>query len=63
MPARKEDLPSTLKKSPNKIQRTYKKALDNAHNEYGEEQRAHRVAWSAVKDVAEKQGDRWELKD
>ena len=27
------------------------------------EERAHRTAWSAVKHVAEKRGDHWELKD
>ena len=63
MPAKKEDLPDTLERSPKKVQRTYEKALDSAHEEYDSEQRAHRTAWSAVKHVAEKQGDHWELKD
>ncbi len=63
MPAKKEDLPSTLARSPKKVQRTYEKALDSAHDEYDSEQRAHRTAWAAVKHVAEKQGDHWELKD
>jgi cation transport regulator ChaB len=63
MPAKKEDLPGTLQRSPKKVQRTYEKALDSAHEEYGSEQRAHRTAWSAVKHVAEKKGDHWELKD
>jgi cation transport regulator ChaB len=63
MPSRKEDLPSTLERSPKKVQRTYEKALDSAHEEYDSEQRAHRVAWSAVKHVAEKKGDHWEVKD
>lgn len=63
MPARKEDLPGTLERSPKKVQRTYENALDSAHEEYGSEQRAHRTAWSAVKHVAEKRGDHWELKD
>jgi cation transport regulator ChaB len=63
MPAKKEDLPSTLKRSPKKVQDTYEKTLDSAHEEYDSEQRAHRTAWSAVKHVAEKQGDHWELKD
>ena len=38
-------------------------ALDNAHREYGDEERAHRTAWAAVKRIAEKKGDHWELKD
>jgi cation transport regulator ChaB len=63
MPAKKEDLPSTLQRSPKKVQRTYEKALDSAHDQYGSEQRAHRAAWSAVKHVAEKRGDHWEPKD
>ena len=45
------------------MQRTYQKALDNAHEQYGSEERAHRTAWDAVKHVAEKKGDRWVLKD
>ena len=63
MPARDEDLPSTLKRSPKKVQRTYEETLDSAHEEYDSEQRAHRTAWSSVKHVAEKKGSHWELKD
>jgi cation transport regulator ChaB len=63
MPAKKEDLPSTLERSPEKVQRTYEETLDSAHEQYDSEERAHRTAWSAVKHVAEKQGDHWELKD
>ncbi len=63
MPSRKEDLPSTLERSSKKVQRTYEKALDNAHEQYRSEERAHRTAWSAVKHVAKKEGDHWTLKD
>jgi len=63
MPAKKEDLPSTLERSPKKVRRTYEKALDSAHEEYDSEARAHRTAWAAVKHIAEKRGDHWELKD
>lgn len=63
MPSKKEDLPGTLERSPKKVQRTYEKALDSAHEEYGSEQRAHRTAWAAVKHIAKKKGDHWELKD
>ena len=63
MPTRKEDLPSTLKRSPKKVQRTYAKTLDSAHEQYDDEERAHRTAWAAVKHVAEKKGDHWEPKD
>jgi cation transport regulator ChaB len=63
MPTKKEDLPGTLKRSPRKAQRTYAKALDSAHEEYeGDEARAHRVAFSAVKHSFEKEGDHWEPK-
>ena len=63
MPAKKEDLPGTLERSPKKVQETYEKTLDSAHEQYDSEERAHRTAWSAVKHVAEKRGDHWELKD
>jgi cation transport regulator ChaB len=63
MPAKKEDLPGTLERSPKKVQRTYEETLDSAHEQYDSEQRAHRTAWAAVKHVAEKRGDHWELKD
>ena len=63
MPLKKEDLPSTLQRSPSKVRRTYAKTLDSAEEQYDSEERAHRTAWSAVKQVAEKKGDHWELKD
>jgi cation transport regulator ChaB len=64
MPLKKDDLPSTLQRSPKKVQRTYAKTLDSAEETYdGDEARAARTAWASVKQVAEKKGDRWELKD
>ena len=63
MPAKKEDLPGTLERSPKKVQKTYEETLDSAHEQYDSEERAHRTAWSAVKHIAEKRGDHWELKD
>jgi cation transport regulator ChaB len=64
MPTTKEDLPGTIKRSPKKVRDTYAKTLDNAHEEYkGDEERAHRTAFAAVKHIAEKVGDHWELKD
>ena len=62
MPTKKDDLPSTLKKSPAKAQRTYAKTLDSAEETYDSESRAHRAAWSAVKHSFEKVGDHWEPK-
>jgi cation transport regulator ChaB len=58
MPA-KTDLPSTLKRSPKKARETYVKAHDNAVDEYGEGEHAHRVAYAALKHSFEKVGDRW----
>jgi cation transport regulator ChaB len=60
--AKKSELPSTLKKSPAKAQRTFAKAHDAAVEEYGEGERAHRVAYSALKHSFEKVGDHWEPK-
>jgi cation transport regulator ChaB len=62
MPA-KEELPSTLRRSPKKAQRTWSKAHDSAVKEYGEGERAHRTAFSALKHSFEKVGDHWEAKD
>ncbi len=62
MPTEKDDLPSTLERSPKKVQRTYAKTLDSALEQYDSESRAHRTAWASVKNVAEKRGDHWELK-
>src|SRR4051812_49574191 len=63
MPTEKEDLPSTIERSPEKVQDTYEKTLASAHEQYDSEERAHRTAWSAVKHIAEKQGDHWEPKE
>ena len=63
MPTTKEGLPSTIERSPKKVQRTYAKTLDSAHEQYDSEERAHRTAYDSVKHVAEKKGDHWELKD
>lgn len=60
--AKKTELPSTLKKSGAKAQRTFAKAHDAAVREYGEGQRAHRVAYNALKHSYEKVGDHWEPK-
>jgi cation transport regulator ChaB len=59
---RDKDLPSTLQKSPDKAKRTYRKAHDSAVETYGEGERAHRTAYSALKHSFERQDDRWEPK-
>ncbi|HEY0716721.1 MAG TPA: ChaB family protein [Streptosporangiaceae bacterium] len=58
-----EELPGTLLRSPKKAQDTFAQAHDSALQTYGDEQRASRVAWGAVKHMFEKVGDRWEYKD
>lgn len=61
--AKKDELPSTLERSSKKAQRTFKETLNNAHDEYDSEERAHRVAYSSLKHNFEKAGDHWEEKD
>jgi len=61
--AKQSELPDTLKRSPAKAQRTFAKAHDAAAKEYGEGERAHRVAYAALKHSFEKVGDHWEAKD
>jgi cation transport regulator ChaB len=63
MPTTREDLPGTLKRSSEEAQRTYEKVLDNAHEEYRDERRAHQTAYAALKHSFEKVGDHWEPKD
>ena len=57
--AKQSELPDTLKRSPAKAQRTFAKAHDSAVQEYGEGERAHRVAFAALKHSFEKVGDHW----
>jgi cation transport regulator ChaB len=54
-----EELPSTLQRSPKEAQETFAKAHDSAAKTYGEGQRAHRTAYSALKHKFVKRGDRW----
>jgi cation transport regulator ChaB len=60
--AKKDELPSTIARSDAKAQRTFAKAHDSAVEEYGDGQRAHRVAYGALKHTHEKVGDHWEPK-
>jgi cation transport regulator ChaB len=54
-----DELPSTVRRSNAKAQRTFAKAHDAGADEYGSEERAHRVAYAALKRSFEKVGDRW----
>ena len=58
-----EELPSTLRRSSEEAQRTWIKAHDSAVEQYGEGERAHRVAFGALKHKFEKAGDHWERKE
>ena len=60
---KKDELPSTLQRSDPKAQRTFAKAHDSAAEQYGDPERAHRVAFAAVKHTHEKVGDHWEPKE
>jgi hypothetical protein len=62
MPGR-DAMPSTIRRSPAKAQRTWIKAHDAAAKEYGDGERAHRTAYAALKHSFEKRGDRWMPKD
>ena len=61
MPA-KDEMPGTIRRSPKKAQRTWAKTHDSAVETYGEGERAHRTAYSALKHSFEKVDDRWEPK-
>jgi cation transport regulator ChaB len=61
MPGR-EVLPRTLKRSPKKAQETWAETHDSAVETYGEGERAHRTAFSALKHSFEKVDDHWEPK-
>ncbi len=57
------DIPSTIRRSGKKAQDTWAKAHDSAVDTYGEGERAHRTAFSALKHTHEKVGDHWEPKE
>jgi cation transport regulator ChaB len=59
----KDEVPSTVQRSPGKAQRTWSKAHDSAVETYGEGERAHRTAFAALKHTHQKVGDHWESKD
>lgn len=61
--ARGSEIPATLQRSDQKAQDTFAQTYDAAEDEYNDESRAARTAWSAVKHTHEKVGDHWEPKD
>jgi cation transport regulator len=49
------DLPYSVRNYlPKHAQEIYRAVYNSAENQYGEEERAHRVAWSAVEEKYEK---------
>lgn len=62
MPA-KDEIPSTLQRSPEHAQEIFEKTLGSANETYGPGERAHRTAFAAVKHEYEKVGDHWEEKE
>ena len=60
--AQKDELPSTVARSEPHAQATWAKTHDSAVESYGEGERAHRTAFSALKHSYEKVGDHWEPK-
>lgn len=61
--AKTSEMPDTLRRSSSKAQRTFAKAHDSAVQTYGEGERAHRVAFAALKHSFERVGDHWEEKE
>ncbi|MFF1573428.1 ChaB family protein [Leifsonia sp. NPDC058292] len=61
MPASQE-MPSTIERSDKHAQELWSAAHDSAVEQYGEGERAHRTAFSALKNQYEKVGDHWERK-
>lgn len=58
------DLPDSVRAHlPEGAQKIYKEAFNNAWHEYASrddrEATAHKVAWSAVKQVYKKEGEQW----
>ena len=62
MAVEEDDLPSTLQRSDRHAQDLYGETLQSAVRQYGDGERAHRAAFSALKNQYEKVGDRWERK-
>lgn len=62
MPA-EEAMPSTVRRSPEKAQRTWAKTYESAVAQYGEGRRARQTAMASLKHSFQKVGDHWEPKD
>ncbi len=62
MPYKSGEVPGGTDKVPPHGQAIYRGAFNAAYRQYGEE-KAHAIAWSAVKHKFKKKGDRWVSKD
>ena len=58
-----DDMPSTIRRSPERAQATWSAAHASAEEQYGSGERAERTAYAALKHGFEKVGDHWEPKD
>lgn len=57
---RNKELPETIQRVlPEHAQTIYRKAFNSAHEQYGSEETAIKVAWSAVKKSYEKREGKW----
>jgi len=64
MPDDKNDLPTTIQRSPKHAQEIFEKTLESAEETYGGDgERARRTAFASLKHSYEKVGDHWEEKD
>ncbi len=59
--ASNEALPKSIKGLPSRAQTIWRKAFNASYKEHGEE-RAIKIAWSSVKNVYKKVGEKWVLK-
>jgi hypothetical protein len=57
-----DELPSTVKRSEKKAQRTWAETYDSAMDSYGDGARARRTAYASLKHSYEKVGHHWEKK-
>jgi cation transport regulator len=58
--ATNEDLPARVRHSlPGHAQDIFRKTFNAAHDRYGSDERAFRIAWAAVKRAYQKVGDEW----
>jgi cation transport regulator ChaB len=64
MPRKKDDtgIPSTIERSEPHARHIWKETHDSAVESYGDGERAHRTAFSALKHSYKKVGDHWEPK-